>query len=188
VLDHDLELVPASVGAGDRVLLSGSLADHGMAVMIARGDLHLEGDVSSDTAPLNELTAALLGLGDGLRWMRDPTRGGLATALNELASQASLAVRLRESALPVKPAVFAACEILGIDPLYVANEGKLVAVVATEAVEEALAIMRRHALGADAVEIGVVEAEPDGMVLLDTALGGSRIVDLLDGDPLPRIC
>jgi hydrogenase expression/formation protein HypE len=159
-----------------------------MAVMIARGDLHLEGDVASDTAPLNQLTAALLALGDGLRWMRDPTRGGLATALNELAAQASLAVRLRESALPVRPPVFAACEILGIDPLYVANEGKLVAVVAAEAADEALAILRGDPLGADAVEIGVVEAEPEGMVLLDTALGGSRIVDLLVGDPLPRIC
>ena len=188
VLEHDLELVPSSVRVGDRVLLSGTLADHGMAVMIARGDLRLEGDVSSDTAPLNELTAGLLGLGEGLRWMRDPTRGGLATALNELAAQAPLAVRVRESALPVKPAVFAACEILGIDPLYVANEGKLVAVVADEAAADALAILRGHPLGADAVEIGVVEAEPEGMVLLDTALGGSRIVDLLVGDPLPRIC
>ena len=188
VLDHDLQLVPESVRPGDRVLLSGTLADHGMAVMIARGDLHLEGDVASDTAPLNELTAALLGLGDGLRWMRDPTRGGLATALNELASQASLAVRLRESSLPVKPPVFAACEILGIDPLYVANEGKLIAVVAAEAAGAALAILQGHPLGADAVEIGVVEAEPEGMVLLDTTLGGSRIVDLLVGDPLPRIC
>jgi len=188
VLDHGLELVPASVRVGDRLLLSGTLADHGMAVMIARGDLHLEGDVSSDTAPLNELTTALLGLGEGLRWMRDPTRGGLATALNELAVQASLAVRLDETRLPVKPAVFAACEILGIDPLYVANEGKLVAVVAAEAAADALAILRAHPLGADAVEIGVVEAEPEGMVLLDTALGGSRIVDLLVGDPLPRIC
>ena len=188
VLEHDLELVPESVRTGDRVLLSGTLADHGMAVMIARGDLHLEGDVASDTAPLNELTAALLSLGDGLHWMRDPTRGGLATALNELASKSSLAVRLQESALPVRPPVFAACEILGIDPLYVANEGKLVAVVAAEAADEALAILRGHPLGSGAVEIGVVEVEPEGMVLLDTALGGSRIVDVLVGDPLPRIC
>jgi hydrogenase expression/formation protein HypE len=159
-----------------------------MAVMIARGDLHLEGDVASDTASVHELTAALLGLGTALRWMRDPTRGGLATALNELAAQAGLAVRLRESALPVRPAVFAACEILGIDPLYVANEGKLVAVVAPEAVEEAVAALRAHPLAADAVEIGVIDSEPEGIVLLETALGGSRIVDLLVGDPLPRIC
>ena len=188
VLEHDLELVPASVRPGDRVLLSGTLADHGMAVMIARGDLHLEGDVASDTAPVHELAAALLELGEALRWMRDPTRGGLATALNELAASSALAVRLQESALAVRPAVFAACEILGIDPLYVANEGKLVAVVAPEAGEDALAALRAHALGADAVEVGVIESEPEGIVLLDTALGGSRIVDLLVGDPLPRIC
>lgn len=188
VLEHELELVPESVRPGDRVLLSGTLADHGMAVMIARGDLHLEGDVSSDTAPVHELAAALLALGDALRWMRDPTRGGLATALNELAAQAGIAVRLRESALPVRPPVFAACEILGIDPLYVANEGKLVAVVAPEAADDALTLLRAHPLGADAVEIGAIESDPEGMVVLDTALGGSRIVDLLVGDPLPRIC
>jgi hydrogenase expression/formation protein HypE len=188
VLEHDVDLTPSRVSPGDRVLLSGTLADHGMAVMIARGDLHLEGAIESDTASVHELAAALLTLGDGLRWMRDPTRGGLATALNELASQSDLAIRIREQALPVDPAVNAACEILGIDPLYVANEGKLVAVVGESAAAEALALLRGHALGADAVEIGVVEQAPEGMVLLDTALGGSRIVDLLVGDPLPRIC
>lgn len=188
VLEHELVLGPERVQAGDRVLLSGTLADHGMAVLIARGDLRLEGDVRSDTAPVRELAAALLELGESLRWMRDPTRGGLATALNELAAQSGLAVRVREDALPVEPIVSAACEILGLDPLYVANEGKLVAVVAADAAEEALARLRGHELGARAVEIGAVEAEPEGMVLLDTALGGSRIVDLLVGDPLPRIC
>jgi hydrogenase expression/formation protein HypE len=188
VLEHEVALGPEQVRPGDRVLLSGTLADHGMAVMIARGDLKLEGDVQSDTAPVHELTAALLGLGDDVRWMRDPTRGGLATALNELAAQSGLAVRLREQALPVEPAVNAACEILGIDPLYVANEGKLVAVVAEGAADEALGLLRAHELGPRAVEIGVVEAEPEQMVLLDTALGGSRIVDVLVGDPLPRIC
>jgi hydrogenase expression/formation protein HypE len=188
VLEHDLELVPGRVRPGDRVLLSGTLADHGMAVMIARGDLHLEGDVASDTAPVHELASALLGLGEALRWMRDPTRGGLATALNELAAQAALAVRLEERTLPVRPTVVAACEILGIDPLYVANEGKLVAVVAADAVDDALSVLRAHPLGADAVAIGRIADEPEGMVLLDTALGGSRIVDLLVGDPLPRIC
>lgn len=188
VFEHDLELGPHRARPGDRVLLSGTIADHGMAVMIARGDLRLEGDVRSDTAPVHELAAALVGLGDSLRWMRDPTRGGLATALNELASQCELAIRMREAALPVRPAVAAACEILGIDPLYVANEGKLVAVVAEEATEEALALLRAQELGGDAVELGVVDAEPKGMVLLDTALGGSRIVDMLVGDPLPRIC
>jgi hydrogenase expression/formation protein HypE len=188
VLEHDLALGPERVRPGDRVVLSGTIADHGMAVMIARGDLKLEGDVESDTAPVRELAASLLTLGDALRWMRDPTRGGLASALNELASQSGLAVRMREAALPVRPAVAAACEILGIDPLYVANEGKLVAIVAEEAAEEALVLLREHPLGTDAVELGAIAEEPEGMVLLDTALGGSRIVDMLVGDPLPRIC
>ena len=188
VLEHGLELAPEQVRPGDRILLSGTIADHGMAVMLARGDLRLEGDVRSDTAPVHELAAALLGLGDSLRWMRDPTRGGLATSLNELASASGLAVRMKEAALPVRPAVAAACEILGIDPLYVANEGKLLAVVAEDAASDALALLRAHELGSDAVELGAVEAEPEGMVLLDTALGGSRIVDMLVGDPLPRIC
>jgi len=188
VLEHDLTLEPSRVRPGDRVLLSGTLADHGMAVMIARGDLRLEGDVESDTAPVHELAAALLRLGGGVRWMRDPTRGGLATALNELAAHSGLAVRMRETALPVRAPVAAACEILGIDPLYVANEGKLVAVVAPDVADDALVRLRAHELGAEAVEIGIVEAEPEAMVLLDTALGGSRIVDVLVGDPLPRIC
>ncbi len=128
-------LGPAQVREGDRVLVSGTLGDHGMAVMIARGELRLEVELESDTAPLHELTAALLELGEAVRWLRDPTRGGLATALNELAREAGLAIALDESALPLRPAVVGACEILGIDPLYVANEGKLVAVVAPEAAE-----------------------------------------------------
>jgi hydrogenase expression/formation protein HypE len=189
VLEHDLELVPEAVRPGDRVLLSGTLADHGVAVMVARGELALEGDLASDTAPLHELVASLLPLGPALRWMRDPTRGGLATALNELVGSCGLTVRIAEATLPVLPTVAAACEILGIDPLYVANEGKLVAVVAPEAEERALAALRAHAVGADAVAIGTVEDGGDRpFVLLDTALGGERIVDLMVGDPLPRIC
>ena len=182
-----VELGPQHVRPGDRVLVSGTLADHGMAVMVARGELALEADIESDTAPVHELAAALVDVG-GLRWLRDPTRGGLATALNELADAAGLAVVLDEDALPVRPAVNAACEILGIDPLYVANEGKLIAVVAPEVADDALAALRANPLGRDAALVGEVRAEPEGMVLLDTALGGSRIVDMLVGDPLPRIC
>lgn len=169
--------------AGDRILVSGTIGDHGFAVLVARGDLKLDTELLSDTAPLNGLTAALCGLGPRLRWMRDPTRGGLATTLNELAAATGLAVRLDEQALPIRPEVAGASEILGIDPLYVANEGKLVAVVAPEAADEALAI-----LGGDAAIIGELQPDPAGLVLLDTALGGSRIVDMLVGDPLPRIC
>ena len=183
-----VDLGPERVRPGDRVLLSGTLADHGMAVMVARGDLQLEAEIESDTAAVHELAAALVALGGALRWMRDPTRGGLATALNEISVAAGLAIVLDESALPVRPAVNAACEILGIDPLYVANEGKLIAIVAAEAADEALAALRAHPLGADAVLLGEVRAEPAGLVLLDTALGGTRIVDMLVGDPLPRIC
>jgi hydrogenase expression/formation protein HypE len=174
--------------ASDRVLVSGTLGDHGMAVMVARGELALEVELESDTAPVHELAASLLELGESVRWLRDPTRGGLATALNELAREASLAVGLEEAALPLRPEVVGACEILGIDPLYVANEGKLVAVVAPEAAEDALERLRSHPLGAHAALVGEMRAEPKGFVVLDTAFGGSRIVDMLVGDPLPRIC
>ena len=168
---------------GDRILVSGTIGDHGFAVLVARGDLKLESALESDTAPLNGLTASLAELGTKLRWMRDPTRGGLATTMNEFAARTGLAVRLDEHALPIRPEVAGAAEILGIDPLYVANEGKLVAVVAPEAADEALA-----RLGPDAAIIGEVRPEPPGLVLLDTGLGGCRIVDVLVGDPLPRIC
>jgi hydrogenase expression/formation protein HypE len=183
-----LDLSPARVRPGDRVLLSGTLADHGMAVLVARGDLALEADLASDTAPVHELAALLADLGPALRWMRDPTRGGLATALNELAGDAGRSVRLQEAALPFSETVLGACEVLGIDPLYVANEGKLVAVVAAEVADEALALLRSHPLGARAALVGAIEDDPDALVLLDTALGGSRIVDVMVGDPLPRIC
>jgi hydrogenase expression/formation protein HypE len=156
--------------------------------MFARGQLELELDVASDTAPLNGLTAALLALGPDLRWMRDPTRGGLATTLNELAAGAGATVVLAEEAIPVRDDVRAACEILGIDPLYVANEGKLVAVVAPDAVAAALAALRSHPLGANAVDIGEIREDDEPLVLVDTPYGGSRIVDMLVGDPLPRIC
>ena len=188
VVAKDAALGPNRVRPGDRVLVSGTLGDHGMAVMIARGELELEVELGSDTAAVHELAAALVRLGDVLRWMRDPTRGGLATALNELAQQAEVAVALDEAVLPLRPAVVGACEILGIDPLYVANEGKLVAVIAAEAANDALAALQGNPLGTEAAIVGEIRAEPPGLVLLDTALGGSRIVDMLVGDPLPRIC
>ncbi len=181
-------LGPQRARPGDRVLVSGTIGDHGFSVLVARGDLKLESTLESDTAPVHELAAALAGLGPALRWLRDPTRGGLATTLNELAGAAGLAVRLDEQAVPIRPEVAGAAEILGIDPLYVANEGKLVAVVAPEAADEALAALRAHPLGREAAIVGELESAPAGLVLLDTVLGGSRIVDLLVGDPLPRIC
>jgi hydrogenase expression/formation protein HypE len=188
VVPPGIELGAARVREGDRVLVSGTLGDHGMAVMIARGELQLEVDLESDTAPVHGLVASLLELGGAVRWLRDPTRGGLATALNELARESGLAVALDEASLPLRPAVVGACEILGIDPLYVANEGKLVAVVAPASAEEALARLRAQKLGAEAAIIGEIRPEPEGLVVLDTAFGGGRIVDMLVGDPLPRIC
>ena len=188
VVAEDVELSPSLVRPGDRVLVSGTLGDHGMAVMIARGELQLEVELASDTAPLVELVQELVAAADGVRWLRDPTRGGLATVLNELALEAEVAVRLDERALPLRPEVVGACEILGIDPLYAANEGKLVAVVAPEDTDAALTALRAHPLGRDAAAVAEIHSEPEGLVLLDTAFGGSRVVDMLVGDPLPRIC
>jgi hydrogenase expression/formation protein HypE len=188
LLEHELELSPARIRPGDRVLVSGTLGDHGMAIMIARGELELEVDLESDTASLHELARMLLDLGGELRCMRDPTRGGLATVLNELALAAETSIVLEEAALPVRPEVSGACEILGIDPLYVANEGKLVAIIAPEAADAALSALRSHPLGREAALVGEVGSEPPGMVLLETSFGGSRVVDMLAGDPLPRIC
>jgi hydrogenase expression/formation protein HypE len=188
LLDPRVDLDTGRVRPGDCVLVSGGIAEHGIAVMIARGNLALELDVESDTAPLHELAAALCSLRDDLRWMRDPTRGGLATTLNELAAGAGMSIVLDEAAIPVRDDVRSACELLGIDPLYVANEGKLVAVVAPESAEAALAALRAHPLGAAAAIVGEVCADDLPLVLAETPFGGSRIVDMLVGDPLPRIC
>ncbi len=184
----ETELSAAAVEPGDVVLVSGTLADHGMAVMLARGDLALEADISSDTAPLNGVVADLLAAAPRTRWMRDATRGGVGTVCNELARDANVTVVLHESTLPIRPAVAAACELLGIDPLYVANEGKLIAIVPPDEADVALAALRAHPVGQDAVAIGEIRAEPPGIVVLVTAMGGTRIVDMLVGDPLPRIC
>jgi hydrogenase expression/formation protein HypE len=175
------------VAAGDAVVVSGTIGDHGTAIMLARGDLDIESDVESDTAALHGLCAAMLAAGD-VHLMRDATRGGVATVLNEVANEAQLAVAIREEAVPVRDEVRGAAEILGIDPLYVANEGKLVAVVAAADADAVLAAMRAHPLGVRASLIGELRAEPPGMVFMHTAFGGSRVVDMLIGDPLPRIC
>jgi hydrogenase expression/formation protein HypE len=176
------------VRAGDRVLVSGTLGEHGMAVLLARGDLAIDADIRSDTAAVNGLAEALLAAAPGTRWLRDPTRGGLGTVANELAQQTGLAVILDERSIPVLPEVAGACEMLGIDPLYVANEGKFVAVVPEPERDAALAALAGHPLGARAADIGEIAAEPAATVALRTGLGGTRIVDMLVGDPLPRIC
>lgn len=188
-------LIPAGVnihGAqakpGDVVLLSGPVGDHGIAVLGARGELGFQADLQSDVAPLNHLIAAMLEASPHVHVLRDPTRGGLATTLNEIARQSQVGILLQEAAIPVRPAVGAACEMLGFDPLYVANEGKLVALVAAEAAEEVLAAMRRTRYGEEATVIGEVLPAPTGRVLLKTAIGSTRVVDVLAGEMLPRIC
>lgn len=175
------------VVAGDVVLVSGTVGDHGTAIMLARGDLDIEANLDSDTAPLNTLCRSMLDAGD-VHLMRDATRGGVATVLNELAQEAGLAVAIREERIPVRDEVRGAAEILGIDPLYMANEGKLVAIVAAADADAVLAAMRAQPLGSEAATIGEIRSEPPGMVFMHTAFGGSRVVDMLIGDPLPRIC
>jgi hydrogenase expression/formation protein HypE len=177
------------VAAGDVVIVSGPIGDHGVAIMLARGGLEIEADVASDTAPLWPAVDALLGAcGDGVRWMRDATRGGVATVLNELALAAEVSVLLDEHAVPVRPAVAAACELLGIDPLYVANEGRFVAIVARDRVEDALDALRAVEVSTQAAAVGDVGDDPRGRVLGRTTFGGHRMIDMLVGDPLPRIC
>ncbi len=183
------QLGQAQLRPGDKVLLSGPVGDHGIAIMLAREALDIETDVESDTAPLHSLVAALFAAaGDGVHCLKDPTRGGVATALNEMALGSEVSIGLEEHAIPIHPGVRGACEILGLDPLTIANEGKLLAIVSPEKAELALAALRAHPLGHEAVIIGTVQAEPPGMVFLRTDIGGMRVLDMLVGDPLPRIC
>jgi hydrogenase expression/formation protein HypE len=188
VIEHDGILGVASARPGDVVLVSGPIGDHGVTIMLARGELDIEADVISDTAPLNGLVADLLRAAPGVRALRDATRGGVATILNEIARAAGVCVVVREDDIPVRPVVRGASELLGIDPMYVACEGRMVVVVAREQADQALAALRAHPLGEQAAAIGQVADDPPGIVLLKTAFGGTRIVDLLVGDPLPRIC
>jgi hydrogenase expression/formation protein HypE len=188
VIEHHAALGVARARPGDVVIVSGPIGDHGITIMLARGELDIEADVTSDTAPLNGLVADLLAAAPGVRAMRDATRGGVATILNEVATGAGVCVVVSEDDIPVRPEVRGASELLGIDPMYVASEGRLVAVVDGAEADSALAAMRAHPLGAHAAVIGHVADEPAGIVLLKTAFGGTRVVDLLVGDPLPRIC
>jgi hydrogenase expression/formation protein HypE len=189
LLDRPVTLSAAGARPSDVVLVSGPIGDHGITVMLARGELDIEADIVSDTAPLHELAAALLdAVPDGVRLMRDATRGGVATICNEVAVASQVAVVLDEGAVPVRPEVNGASELLGIDPLYVACEGRLVTVVDASCADTALTALRSLPLGAGAARIGTVRDDPPGLVLLRTAFGGTRIVDLLVGDPLPRIC
>ena len=189
IIEHPDPLGIATARPGDAVLVSGPIGEHGVTIMLARGELDIEADLVSDTAPVYELVAALLAAVPGrVRAMRDATRGGVATILNEVAKAAEVAVVVDERTVPVGAEVRGASELLGIDPLYVACEGRIVAIVDGAVADAALDAMHNHPLGREAAIIGRVKADPPGLVLLNTVFGGTRICDLLVGDPLPRIC
>ena len=184
-----LDMGPSRVRPGDRIILSGPIGDHGMTILLARGELDLEAELRSDTRPVLQMVTALVeAVGPALRWMRDPTRGGVATTLNELALDCGLGLHLSETAIPVRDAVRGACELLGLDPLHIANEGQFLAIVAPDMADAALAAIRATPGGEAACIIGDVREEPAAAVLVTTGYGGGRIVDMLVGDPLPRIC
>ena len=188
IVHAGVELSHRAARPGDQILLSGTIGDHGMAVMLAREAFEFESEIASDTAPLTDLVRTLLAAAPGLRTLKDPTRGGVATSLNEIAAQSGVGIVVEEEMVPVRPEVRGACEILGIEAVHIANEGKLLAVVPPEECVAALAALRAHPLGREAARIGEVTAEPTGMVILKTGIGGSRVLDMLVGDPLPRIC
>jgi hydrogenase expression/formation protein HypE len=194
VIESAVQIGAMRAQPGDKVILSGSLGDHGTTIMIARGELELDADIESDCAPLQTLVADMIDEAESrsaigsLHSLRDPTRGGLATTLNELALSAEVCIEIAENLIPVREEVKGACEILGLDPLYVANEGKLVAIVSDELAQPLVRRMRQNTYGHDATIIGEVKVEPGGIVSMHTAFGGTRIVDMLVGEQLPRIC
>ncbi|HEY2290593.1 MAG TPA: hydrogenase expression/formation protein HypE [Thermoanaerobaculia bacterium] len=188
-VDPRVRCSPKAVRPGDKVLLSGPIGDHGITILLARGEIDLEAEIRSDTRSVLPLVESLLdAAAAGLRWMRDPTRGGVATSLNELARDCGLGLALWEESLPVRDPVRGACELLGLDPLHIANEGQFLAVVAPELADAALAALRATPGGGEAVVIGEVREEPARTVLGVAAYGGTRVIDMLVGDPLPRIC
>lgn len=188
-VEHPFQIHGANAQPGDVVIINGTIGDHGIAVMAGREGLEVSTEIKSDSAALHGLTAALIAeIGAALHVLRDPTRGGAATTIKEIARQSAVSITLREEALPVKPAVRGVCSILGLDPLFVANEGKLLAFVSADAAEAALAALRKHPLGSDAAVIGSVDSGPAGRVQMETIIGGMRSVDMLSGEQLPRIC
>jgi hydrogenase expression/formation protein HypE len=188
-IDGRAQLGASAVRPGDRILLSGPIGDHGITILLARGEVDLEADLRSDTRSVFPMVQALLArIGVGVHWMRDPTRGGVASALNELAADARLGIVLSEESVPVRDEVRGACELLGLEPLHIANEGQFLAVIARDRADEALAAVRAVPGGEGAVLIGEVRAEPARTVLAASAYGSARVVDMLVGDPLPRIC
>ena len=188
LIPEGVHIAPQNARPGDVVLVSGTLGDHGMAIMSVREGLEFETLIQSDSAPLNGLVAAMLAVTPEIHVLRDPTRGGLASSLNEIARAAGVGVLLEDRRLPVRPEVSAACELLGMDPVYVANEGKLIAIVPPEHADAMLDAMRQHPSGQDAARIGQVVADHPGMVVSKTGIGGTRVVSMQIGEQLPRIC
>jgi len=189
VLDKELDISAKNGRPGDVVLISGTMADHGATILCQREGLQIQGDFRSDSAPLNHMVAAMIReAGDSIHVLRDPTRGGVGTTLNELAISSGVGIRLREKVLPIRDDVRGACELLGLDPIYLASEGKLLAFVEPEAVESVLAVMRKMEYGENSCIIGEVVGDHAGQVVLETTIGSARIVDMLHGEPLPRIC
>ena len=187
-VEQGMEIGGANAKPGDVVILSGPIGNHGIAVLSARGELGFQADVQSDVAPLNHLITKIIETSEHVHVLRDPTRGGVATTLNEIARQSHIGIVIREDAIPTRPAVAAACEMLGFDPLYVANEGKVIVIVAREDADKVLSTMRATKYGEEAVVIGEVRAEPPNRVLMKTRIGSTRVVDVLMGEMLPRIC
>ena len=188
IIAPGVDIAGQNAKPGDFVLINGPVGDHGIAVLSTREGLSFQTEIQSDSAPLNGLVSDMLEVSRNIHVLRDPTRGGVATALNEVANQSAVGIELEESSLPVRPEVNAACEMLGLDPLYVANEGKALVLVAPEDADQVLDKMRQHPLGRDSCIIGRVVSEHPGRVVLHTGIGGRRIVDMLSGEQLPRIC
>ncbi len=188
IISTGVSVASSNAKAGDRILLSGTIADHGITIMTRREGLAFESDLSSDTAPLNHMVSQMLAASANIHVLRDPTRGGVGTALNEIAEKSAVGIRIFEDRIPLKKEVVAACELLGFDPLYLANEGKLLAFVSREDTDTVLAAIKANTLGSHAAVIGEVVAGHEGRVIMETRIGGERIVDMLAGEQLPRIC
>ncbi|MDQ3021075.1 MAG: hydrogenase expression/formation protein HypE [Bacteroidota bacterium] len=188
IIDEGVNIHPSQVKTGDRIIVSGSIAVHGIAIMSVREGLEFESEIVSDTAALNSLVDTILNVSKDIHMLRDPTRGGVTSALTEIAESTGMGVYLEETKIPINEDVKGACEILGLDPLYVANEGKLIAVVPAEICDDVLNAMRAHLLGKESAVIGEIVTDHPGMVMMKTAVGGTRVVDMLSGEQLPRIC
>jgi len=188
IIEKETDISPSRIRPGDKVIVSGPIGNHGISIIGERNGLTFEPPILSDTAPLNTLVRDMLNATDKIHVMRDPTRGGLATTLKEFATDSGYCIVIEEDLIPVPPGVRGACQLLGLDPLYVANEGILVAISSPDVVDSLIKVMRKHPLGKETKLIGEVQEAPSGMVLLKTSIGGTRIVEMLSGDQLPRIC